>query len=217
MINDILDLTRMESGQISVSPARFELAAFLGELSRIWERAAQEKGLDFLFRVKTPLPRYVNTDAMRLNQILTNLLGNAVKFTATGTVEFSVEYCRDDRKLIFAVADTGIGVAPEFRTKLFEQFTQADSSKTRKYGGIGLGLYISKNLADRLKARLDYRPRDAGGEFELSLELDDYPQEWLHEGELISKRAVIEPQPVKKFYNLGLRAPYPDKQIVAGA
>lgn len=199
MINDILDLTRMESGQISVSPARFALAPFLGELSRVWEREAKEKGLDFLVHVKTPLPRYLDTDAMRLNQILNNLLGNAVKFTATGNVQFSVEYRVGDHKLIFEVADTGIGVASEFRAKLFDKFTQADTSVTRKYGGIGLGLYISKNLAARLEGRLDYRPRDVGSLFQLSLEHDNFQQEWLQEGDVINTGAVVEPQAAKSF------------------
>jgi CheY-like chemotaxis protein len=116
-----------------------------------------------------------------LKQILSKLISNAAKFTDSGSIELSVEYLSDSCKLAFSVIDTGFGVAPEFRDRLFEKFTQADTSMTRNQGGVGLGLYISKSLAQLIDADLSYKPLVEGSEFRLSLQLDSIPEEWAGE------------------------------------
>jgi CheY-like chemotaxis protein len=111
---------------------------------------AQEKGLELLLEFEQDVPEYVVSDPVRLRQILVNLMGNAVKFTETGTVRLVVQFDQPARKLVFHVIDTGIGITPNLREALFQPFNQGDTSQTRKYGGTGLGLTISRRLAQML-------------------------------------------------------------------
>ncbi len=151
IINDILDFSKIEAGRLTIEESRINLDRMLTAVSHLMASKVHEKGLEFSIRFGKDVPLTVIGDQLRVSQILTNYCGNAVKFTEKGEIIVSVEVEeRSDEKarLRFAVSDTGIGMKPEQTAKLFNKFTQADSSTTRKYGGTGLGLAISKNLAE---------------------------------------------------------------------
>jgi PAS domain S-box-containing protein len=151
IINDILDYSKIEAGRIEIDAESFEPAAIVDGALSLFSVAARAKGLRVTTAVSPDVPHCVIGDQNRLRQILLNLVGNAIKFTAAGQVSVTLS-CEDDRgpipRLRFEVADTGIGISPEARTHLFERFSQADASIARKYGGTGLGLSISKRLVE---------------------------------------------------------------------
>ena len=153
IINDILDLSKIEAGKLGIENTEFDLLEVLDNLASLISVKAEEKGLEFLISAAPGLPYFLIGDPLRLGQILLNLAGNAVKFTAQGQVMVSVTEVPGSRSdslvgLRFAVSDTGIGLTEEQRGRLFQAFSQADASTTRKYGGTGLGLTISKQLAE---------------------------------------------------------------------
>ncbi|MBI5165466.1 MAG: response regulator [Magnetospirillum sp.] len=150
IINDILDLSKIEAGRLTMERIDFRLDEVLNHLSDVATIRAQEKGLELLFDVAATVPRRLVGDSLRLGQVLINLVGNAVKFTASGEVIVSVTKRSEDERqvvLAFAVKDTGIGLTGEEIGRLFTAFTQADASTTRRFGGTGLGLAISKRIA----------------------------------------------------------------------
>ena len=147
IINDILDFSKIEAGKLDVEAAPFELRDCVGSAVELVRQRASEKGLSLVVDIADEVPHTVLGDSTRLRQILLNLLSNALKFTEAGEVRLSVAKCTGD-ELHFAVQDSGIGLTPEGMAKLFQSFSQADSSTTRKYGGTGLGLVISKRLAE---------------------------------------------------------------------
>ena len=146
VINDVLDLSKIEAGMIEVGPGPVPLGNLLETLRANFQGLAQQKGLDFETRLAPGAPERIETDAGRLGQILRNLLANALKFTEQGSVHLAVS-APDAQTISFAVRDTGIGIAPEQQGVIFEAFRQADGSTHRKYGGTGLGLSISRDLA----------------------------------------------------------------------
>lgn len=149
IINDILDFTKIESGRLELEEAPFELQTCIEETFDLLALKAMEKGLDLLYLIEPDVSPVMLGDSGRLRQILVNLVGNAIKFTSRGEVFISVQNLRqveDCTELKFAVRDKGIGIEPSRLPYIFEAFTQADSSTTRKYGGTGLGLAISKRL-----------------------------------------------------------------------
>jgi signal transduction histidine kinase/FixJ family two-component response regulator len=153
LINGILDLSKIESGQMTVEPISCDLPALLSEILSFMRPRAVEKGLDFGITFRGPIPRLIMIDAMRLRQILVNLIGNAVKFTDAGTIELRISDAGAGTPNIVLradVIDTGIGMQPEQVEQLFQPFTQGDESITRKFGGTGLGLAISRRLAELL-------------------------------------------------------------------
>lgn len=150
IINDILDLSKIEAGQLIVEYKMISPITFANELSTIIAARAHEKGLAFNIEHQFPLPKHINTDPTRLKQILINLCSNAIKFTDTGHVTLSLAYLADVNQLEITVSDSGIGISEKEQLKLFKPFSQADESTTRIYGGTGLGLCISKQLAQRL-------------------------------------------------------------------
>jgi len=157
IINDVLDFSRVEAGKMALDPVTFAPQVVLAQALRTLALRAHEKGLELLCRVEADVPSMLVGDATRLRQILLNLLGNAVKFTEAGEVEVSAEVeseAADTVVLHFAVRDTGIGIAPERQQAVFEAFTQADGSTTRKYGGTGLGLSICARLVDLMGGRI---------------------------------------------------------------
>ncbi len=149
LINDILDLSKIEAGQASIHVESVHLPSAMQALIEPLRPLAQEKGLALSLSVDPGVPASMDTDPMRLAQVLKNLLSNALKFTAQGSVGLHVS-CAADGQLSFAVRDTGIGIAPEQQQLIFEAFRQADGSTHRKYGGTGLGLSISRDLAKLL-------------------------------------------------------------------
>ena len=153
IINDILDFSKIEAGQFEIDDINFEFNQLLQNLSSLSSFKAQEKGLEFLYDIDINIPRQFIGDPLRINQILLNLVSNAIKFTETGEVIVSsrVLNTEDHRtQLQFSVKDTGIGISEAQQQKLFKEFSQADASTTRKYGGTGLGLVISKKLIEMM-------------------------------------------------------------------
>lgn len=153
LINDILDLSKVESGELNTEPVNFELKKTLLVVIEPLMMTAREKGLEFNFQVEASTPERIVSDPMRFRQIVLNIVSNAVKFTQAGKVEVLVYQTttENDEKTIFVeVRDSGIGIAPENISKLFKPFSQLDYSMTRKYGGTGLGLALSQRLAQAL-------------------------------------------------------------------
>ncbi|UPG88065.1 response regulator [Luteibacter aegosomaticola] len=149
LINDILDLSKIEAGHVEVRSEPVRTEALLDDLSALLSPIASEKGLSFRVKMEPGTPPIIETDRQRIEQVLKNLLSNALKFTEAGGVVLGV---RADRggQVAFTVADTGIGIAPDQQARIFEAFQQADGSISRRYGGTGLGLSISLELARRL-------------------------------------------------------------------
>ena len=153
VINDILDFSKMEAGKFQMDDAEFRLDDVLDGASTALAFHASEKGLDFLIRVMPEVPVFLVGDPQRLRQVLVNLASNGIKFTEKGSViiEVSVVDQGDDRiQLSFSIQDTGIGITKEQLAKLFTAFTQADASTTRRFGGTGLGLVISKRIVEMM-------------------------------------------------------------------
>ncbi len=149
LIDDILDLSKIEAGKLALEKMEFQLPEFLCELSSLKAFKAQEKGILFELLLEAKIPNFICTDPTRLRQILINLIGNAIKFTEKGKVSVSVRNLADNI-LEFIVEDTGLGISQEERERLFQPFAQADVSMTRKFGGTGLGLVLCKRLSEAL-------------------------------------------------------------------
>jgi CheY-like chemotaxis protein len=157
IINDVLDFSKIEAGKLDMENVRFNLEDVLENLSNLVSLRAEEKGLELLFRTAEDVPFFLIGDPMRLGQILINLTDNAIKFTERGEVIVKTEKISDftgdspDKVILrFSVRDTGIGISRTHLEKLFQSFTQADGSITRKYGGTGLGLVICKHIAEMM-------------------------------------------------------------------
>jgi signal transduction histidine kinase/CheY-like chemotaxis protein len=157
VINDILDFSKMEAGKVELDIVDFDLRDSLEATLKTLALRAHEKGLELLCEVAPEVPEAVRGDANRLRQIVVNLIGNAIKFTSEGEVGLHVRALDtegDQRLLQFTVSDTGIGIPAEKQKLIFEAFTQADTSTTRKYGGTGLGLTISTRLVEMMGGKL---------------------------------------------------------------
>ncbi|MBF0289097.1 MAG: response regulator [SAR324 cluster bacterium] len=153
LINNILDLSKIEAGKQEVSEEDFPFRELIENLAEIYKFQAEQKGIHFTFNVDPGLPAAIRTDRTKLTQILTNLIGNAIKFTPAEK-EIKFEVTGDNEVIVFMVADKGIGI-PKLRQKaIFEIFEQVDAATTRKYGGTGLGLAISKKLAEMLGGKI---------------------------------------------------------------
>jgi PAS domain S-box-containing protein len=157
IINDVLDLSKIESGKIELDSVDFDLRACVVEAVRTCAMAAQNKGVELIVHVAPNVPNALLGDVGRLRQVILNLVGNAVKFTQRGEVVVHVELDAQrggESQLHFAVRDTGVGIAPDKQALIFEAFAQADSSTTRNYGGTGLGLAICRRLVGMLGGRI---------------------------------------------------------------
>ncbi len=158
IINDILDFSKVEAGKMEVERQPFLLDGVLESVATVVGQAAHAKGLEFVFHVDRDVPNGLIGDALRLTQILTNLTNNAVKFTAQGEVQLTVHVQAQSEHVVslqFAVRDTGIGMTPQQASRLFQPFSQADGSTTRKYGGTGLGLTICRRLAELMGGTIE--------------------------------------------------------------
>ncbi|RQR62792.1 sensor histidine kinase [Burkholderia sp. Bp9126] len=153
IIDDILDFSKIEAGKLVLERIAFNLYQLLDDVVSLLEPTARRKALALRFRRHDPVPEWVCGDPVRLRQILTNLVGNAIKFTERGQVELAVS-SPEHGLVAFAIADSGIGIAPDVSAQLFQPFQQADSSTARKYGGTGLGLVISRQLAEMMGGTL---------------------------------------------------------------
>ncbi|HDU4297432.1 TPA: response regulator [Klebsiella variicola subsp. variicola] len=171
IINDILDFSRIESGKMQVDEEPLEIRPFIQSLIRPHMPAASEKGIELLVDISPAVPEVLIVDGPRLRQILTNLLGNALKFTHQGEVLLAIAPADDESRWRFRIRDTGI--APEKQKAIFEAFSQADSSTTRRYGGTGLGLTISARLVSLMGGELMVESQPgAGSEFAFTLPLE---------------------------------------------
>ncbi len=153
LINDILDLSRIEAGKMDVEFESVPLVNLVSDVQSLMHVRADEKSLDFRVEFTTDVPEQIKTDPTRLRQILINLIGNAIKFTETGSVVLSVSLL-NAKELSFSVRDTGIGISDDQQARLFKPFSQGDSSVTRTYGGSGLGLAISNRLTGMLGGKI---------------------------------------------------------------
>jgi len=150
LIDDILDLSKVEAGKLEVEKVDFSLTELLDEVSAMFSEKARKKNIGIAFQWEGPRTERVKADPTRLRQILVNVVGNAVKFTTMGSINVSIRSGRNEageNMLRFRVKDTGAGLSPQQRERLFESFSQGDSSTTRKFGGTGLGLVLSRRLA----------------------------------------------------------------------
>lgn len=182
LINDILDFSKIEAGKLDMENIGFSLEEVLDSLSTLITDKAHEKGLELLFKVRNDVPKNLLGDPLRLGQILTNLSNNAVKFTEKGEIIIDIEVLdkTEDRvDLKFSVIDTGMGLNEEQIGKLFQEFSQADSSTTRKFGGTGLGLTISKRLVEMMNGKIwaESTPGEGSAfKFTASFGLDGEPE-----------------------------------------
>ena len=154
IINDILDFSKIEAGRMDVEHQPFDLRECVESALDLTSGRAIEKGLDIAYIMEDDVPVGIKGDVTRLRQILINLLSNAIKFTEKGEVVLTVKKGKAKNQLLFTVRDTGIGISESNMARLFQSFSQADSSTTRKFGGTGLGLAISKRLAEMMGGEL---------------------------------------------------------------
>jgi len=172
LINDILDFSKIEAGQLQVESIDTHPLSVLQEVENIVTTLALDKGLDFNINVQYPIPGTFKSDPVRLRQILINLCSNAIKFTEQGSVSVNVTYDSQENLLRFTVIDTGIGLTKLALEKIFSPFSQADTSTTRKFGGTGLGLTISRQLADKMHGKLKCTSKQGqGSQFYLELKI----------------------------------------------
>lgn len=181
VINDILDLSKIESEKIQLDIVSVNVQELLSDVTMPLRKLAEQKGLKFELTIRGDFPPVIRTDPFRLKQILTNLLGNAIKFTQTGSVSLVVQGRKN--LLEFTVTDTGIGINEEQAQQLFQPFSQADSSLVRKYGGTGLGLVLSRKLAQLLggTVTLSSPGEGQGSTFTATIEMIAAPEEYLPE------------------------------------
>jgi len=157
LINDILDFSKIESGKMTIEKEPFSLGDKMEQTVNLLADNAQCKGLEMILNLDPALPATVRGDCTRLQQVITNLIGNAIKFTHEGEIQLKIELIKNTRDVSwikFQVIDTGIGIKEEAQASIFEAFTQADSSTTRKYGGTGLGLAITRQLIELMRGQL---------------------------------------------------------------
>jgi two-component system, sensor histidine kinase len=187
ILDDILDTARLENGKIEIRPAPFDLRRLIANVAALHFPAARTKGLEEICRVEDDVPQWVEGDVTRLRQVLSNLLGNAVKFTSAGRV--ALEVAADGAPpgpawVEFCVSDTGIGIPPEVREKLFKPFSQASGATNRLFGGTGLGLAISAQLVELMGGKITLVSDSGRGtrfSFRLPLEPTSSPDETLAE------------------------------------
>ncbi len=157
IINDILDFSKIEAGKLEIEKINFCLTTLVDDIAQLMANRAHAKGLELIIDINDAVPTHVNSDPNRIRQILTNLISNAIKFTEQGEILIKLDCIRQDSataQILFSVKDTGIGMTSEEQKELFQPFSQADESTTRKYGGTGLGLAISKQLCDMLHGQI---------------------------------------------------------------
>ncbi|MDP2185165.1 MAG: ATP-binding protein [Xanthomonadales bacterium] len=182
LVSAVLDMSKVESGQLLAESIALDLPQLIADVAGIVTPQMQAKGIDFALECIAPMPGMIESDPLRLRQILLNLLGNAIKFTDQGVVGLRVRVNENGDRLVFEVSDSGIGISAEQAQALFQPFAQADASVSRRFGGTGLGLYLSRQFAERLGGTLELDPAYlAGALFRVTIPLrrvaehDDLP------------------------------------------
>lgn len=200
IINDILDLSKVESGEIKLEKASFNLTEIVEKTCDVMALRAHKKGIELSNHINPDVPVNLVGDQARLRQIFVNLLGNAVKFTDEGEIELNIEFAdkeeanayknttgKENVKLLFSVRDTGVGIPKEKRKTIFESFTQADSSTTREYGGTGLGLTICERLVNLMGGEIWVESKVAKGStfyFTANFEIGEKPSKYIEPEEI---------------------------------
>ncbi len=181
IINDILDFSKIESGQIQFETIDFKLQELVENVFQLMKFKAIEKGIQFNYSIADDVPEFLCGDPLRINQILMNLVNNAIKFTHQGKVEIHIELVDHHEhvsRVLFRVIDTGIGISEEGKLMLFKEFSQSEKSITRKYGGTGLGLAISQNLVCLMNGEINVKSEiGEGSEFWFRLPLKEASQQ----------------------------------------
>ncbi|MCC9656151.1 PAS domain S-box protein [Rhodopirellula halodulae] len=174
IINDILDLSKIEAGKLDVEQERFDPCRLIEDVRSIMEVRAKEAGLELTVQYDDQLPQFIQSDSKRLKQVLINLVGNAIKFTPSGSVTLAVRMKSSPDRLCMDVIDTGIGISDDQQSQLFQPFSQGDSSVSRTFGGTGLGLTISQRLAEMLGGEISFRSQlGEGSTFTLCVSTGD--------------------------------------------
>ena len=193
IINDILDLSKIDAGKLEMESTVFDLYALVDSVQSIFDVKTKEKGIQLICTIAQDIPQFVIGDTVRLNQILYNIIGNAVKFTEIGRVEVSLmlmHISKDTCSILFQISDTGVGMEDHVISRIFEAFTQAESDTTRKFGGTGLGLTIVKNLVALLGGTIEVQSKqNVGSTFVIELPFRMAQQS--NEGKN-SKKQVVE-------------------------
>jgi signal transduction histidine kinase len=192
IIGDILDFSKNESGQIVLENIDFEINGLLNKVYHLMKFRADENGIDFSYHLSKDVPAIVKGDPLRISQILMNLVNNAIKFTHKGQVKLSVELVdktADLIQILFRITDTGIGISEEGKLLLFKEFSQSESSISRKYGGTGLGLVISKNMVDLMHGEI-------GVESELGKGSEFWFKLLLKESKIVKDETLLQPETV---------------------
>lgn len=231
LINDILDLSKIEAGKMSLNIEKIELSEILRDIENTFKHLAEEKGLKLVVQIDEDLPRHIATDIQRLEQVIKNLISNAIKFTSKGeirlscfqppaSINLSESKLQHENALAIDVTDTGIGIPPGKQRAIFEAFQQADGSTSRKYGGTGLGLSISKQICKLLGGELQlksevnkgssftiYIPFDSGKKDDISKSktkdiTQKPPPQIVKQIPIIKREEQVEPpQDIKELYN----------------
>lgn len=191
LINDILDISKVEAGKLEVIPENTSVARLADGLRSVFEPLAADKQLTFSVDLQPGAPAMLFTDRQRLEQVIKNLLSNAVKFTEKGTVSLTIS-AQPNEQIAFIVRDSGIGIATDQQESIFEAFRQADGTTNRKYGGTGLGLSISRDLAALLGGSISVSSTPGQGSvFTLVL-----PQQYSEQGDALRTPLTFTPPPV---------------------
>ena len=211
IINDILDFSKLEAGKLDLENIPFDIRDCINETMHLLAQSAHEKNIELSMYIDSNVPQELIGDAMRLQQVLTNLIGNAVKFTEQGNIDVNIQRIEEDCskenniKLKFVISDTGIGISKEQQVQLFKAFGQADSSITRQYGGTGLGLVITQKLVRQMKGHIDLTSApDQGSVFWFVIEIEK------------NTRASLESLPLTRLSNRSVLA-YESNEYAARA
>jgi len=196
LVEDVLDFSKIEAGKLLLECTDFDLHALVNSTSRILQAQAQAKSVEFVVSIMAEVPPAVRGDAHHLRQVLINLAGNAVKFTERGSVTLHVSLQEETEaavRLKFSVRDTGVGIPPEAQQRIFESFTQADQSTTRRFGGTGLGTTIAKQLVELMGGRIGLESAvGLGSTFWFEIQLDKQPERaGAGAGELAGARVLL--------------------------
>ncbi|RBM42941.1 two-component sensor histidine kinase BarA [Vibrio tarriae] len=232
IINDILDFSKLEAGKLALENIPFEFQEVLEEVVNLQATSAHEKGLEITLKIDPKIPRGVVGDPLRIQQVLTNLVGNSIKFTDRGNIDVSVEMraLRDDAiDLQFMVRDTGIGISERQQAQLFQAFSQADASISRRYGGTGLGLVITQKLVSHMGGEISLTSRlHQGSTFWFTLRLhttelplnDGYNADSLNHRHLLliepnmQAAAIVQQTLVQSGLEVTYRSAIPEEQHV---
>ena len=197
LLDGILDFSKIEAGQMTLRIQTFNLHGIIQQLQALFLPLTEKTGLRFIIVIDKDVPEWVDGDETMLRQVLLNLIGNAIKFTQSGSVTVTLEPDKGGGTL-FRIDDTGMGVEPDYVGQLFDEFSQADSSLTRKHGGTGLGLPISRSLVELMGGKINYAPREEGGSsFEFVIPLVEVDRSGMQElssstpTEQISARVLV--------------------------